>query len=462
MRAEVRDDIIKLETFVAIKFKYEKYIDILHEAGGYCFLSQFAYHYGNTEGRYIAKQLEDTGLIKTKAISNYKYCYLTDAAIKYLKLKDNEEDYSEKSKNEINVKRLSIIPSDKVLFASAIKFALMHKYKFIGKKHYEKNLVKAFSELYKCNETKVPELKDDIAKLKEELNNEVIYAKKIVQDHINPLFQIYNGDTKEEYKNIKNKIDELESLINEKNKSFLPKNLKKEEDEIKDLKIRLAELGVIKNFKESLIKQSNDLKTKINTKNEYIEEKKKELKLLNIEMTEKAVKVREAVKRVVSYYDKSKIIFTLSIKSLALNMLIIDTGTLKNPYGYIDVLNKFSSETGTKNLSKNFFIASHSKKRAEKLKEDLNKILIEKKNKLKKAEDYERKINMSNYTPEFYKNAQSFINRIPDFTITILDYAHYMESYKETVSSKIGYIKPKDKDRFEEIKNNLKMKSNFK
>jgi hypothetical protein len=211
-----------------------------------------------------------------------------------------------------------------------------------------------------------------------------------------------------------------------------------------------------------LIKQSNDLKTKINTKNEYIEEKKKELKLLNIEMTEKAVKVREAVKRVVSYYDKSKIIFTLSIKSLALNMLIIDTGTLKNPYGYIDVLNKFSSETGTKNLSKNFFIASHSKKRAEKLKEDLNKILIEKKNKLKKAEDYERKINMSNYTPEFYKNAQSFINRIPDFTITILDYAHYMESYKETVSSKIGYIKPKDKDRFEEIKNNLKMKSNFK
>lgn len=461
MRAEVRDDIIKLETFVAIKFKYEEYIEMIHEAGGYCFLNQFTYHYDNNEGRYIAKQLEDAGLIKTKAISNYKYCYLTDVAVKYLKLKDSEKDYSEISKSQINVKRVNVTPSDKVLFASAIKFALIRRYKFVGKKYYEEKLVKAFSALYKCDKTKASKLKDDIEFLKEELKNEVIYAKRIFQDHIKPLFEIYKEDTHEEYKSIKNKIATLESFIDEKNKSFLYKNLKKEDDELKVLYLKLAKLDVINKFKERLVKQKNDLETKIKTKNEYIKLQEKELERLNIDISEKNVKVRYAVKKAVSYYDKSKIIFTLNPKDLTLKMIIIDTGTLKNPYGYIDILNKFSNETGIENLNKEIFIASYSKKRSEKFEEDINKILIEKKNKLNKIVDYKSKINMSNYTPEFYKNAQAFINRIPDFTITIIDAAHYMEPYKDQVSSKIGYIKPKDKDRFEEIKNNLESRSKY-
>lgn len=69
---------------------------------------------------------------------------------KYLKLEDCKKDYSEKSKNEINVKKLIPTPSDKVLFASAIKFTLMHKYKFIVKKYYEEKLIKSFNMFYKC------------------------------------------------------------------------------------------------------------------------------------------------------------------------------------------------------------------------------------------------------------------------------------------------------------------------
>ncbi len=454
MRAEVRDDIIKLETFVAVKFKYEKYIDMLHEAGGYCFLSQFAYHYGNNEGRYIAKQLEEVGLIKTKAVSNYKYCYLTDIAIKYLKLKDIEEDYSNKSKNQINVKRLSVTPSDKVLFASAIKFALIHEYEFIGKKYYEEKLVEAFSEFYECNKERTTELEDKINSLKIEFKKEDIEAKKIFDNHINPLSKIYDGNIEEEYKSIKDKIAELEIFIEEKNKGFF-KNLKKEEDELNKLKIRLAKLEVVKKFKESLLKQKNDLEIKIKNKSDYIQKQEKELERLNIEINQKIFNVGDAVKKAISYYDKSKIIFTLNNEKSTLNMIIIDTGTLKNPYGYIDVLNKFSNETETESLNKKIYIASYSKKRADKLKEQLNKILIEKENKIKKIEDYKRNVDMSKYTPEFYKNAEKFINRVPNFTVKLIEDGHYIEPYKEPVSAKTGYIKPKDKDRFDDIKNRL-------
>ena len=41
MRAIVRDDIIKLESYVDAEFKYKKYIEILNDCGGYCFLDQF-------------------------------------------------------------------------------------------------------------------------------------------------------------------------------------------------------------------------------------------------------------------------------------------------------------------------------------------------------------------------------------------------------------------------------------
>lgn len=459
MIAEVRDDIIKLETFVAIKFKYEKYIDMLNEAGGYCFLSQFTHHYGNNEGRYIAKQLEDAGLIKTKAISNYKYCYLTDVSIRYIKLKDEDDFEDDEYKTRINVKRLSTTPSDRVLFASAIKFALMHRYKFIGKEYFEDKLVRELSELYECNFEELTRTQEDIDEQRKKIYYESQYSQSMVTNYIKPLFNLYNGDTFGEYKIIKDKIIKLEAFIEEKSKGILHiKSLKKEEDKLKELEIKFAQLGVINKFKKSLIKQKNDIEIKIRAKNDYIEKQEQEYRKSCDEVWETSGKIQNALKKAVYYYDKSKIIFMLNAKRLFLSMIIIDAGTLKNPYKYINILNKFSVETETKNLNKRIYIASYSEKRAEMLKGQFNKILIEKENKLKKLRKYNAN-NFSDYTPEFYVNDQKFIDKIPDFTVTVLDDAHYMQSYKDQVSSKIDYIKPKDKDRFEEIKNNLKNKT---
>lgn len=146
MKAMVRDDIIALETFVALRFKYEEYIYKIHECGGYCFLDQFKQHYDN--GRYLAKQLEENGLIKTKSFNNYKYCYLTDASIKYLYYKDDPRDFSEMKKANIPIKKLTPNPSERVLFASALKFALIHKYKLAGKEEYKSFVKKIFSQIY--------------------------------------------------------------------------------------------------------------------------------------------------------------------------------------------------------------------------------------------------------------------------------------------------------------------------
>lgn len=137
MQALIRDDIIALDTFVALKFKYEKYAKILEEAGGYCFIDQFVQYFGgNNKGRYLAQQLEDNGVISTKFFNNYKYCYLTDAAIKYLTYKDDPRDFSKIKKANIPVKKITPNPSEKVLFSSALKFGLMQKYNWIGKKTF--------------------------------------------------------------------------------------------------------------------------------------------------------------------------------------------------------------------------------------------------------------------------------------------------------------------------------------
>lgn len=149
MKAIVRDDIISLETFVALRFKYEQYAEMLNDAGGYCFVDQFVEHFGGkNKGRYLAKQLEDNGIISTKFLNNYKYCYLTDAAIKYLTYKDDPRDFSALKKADIPVKKITPNPSDKVLFSSAMKFALMQKYRWIGKKVFIKIITSEFQSIY--------------------------------------------------------------------------------------------------------------------------------------------------------------------------------------------------------------------------------------------------------------------------------------------------------------------------
>jgi len=128
MKREVRDDIIKLETFVDAEFKYKKQIDIIANCGGYCLVGQFKEHFEKEGGYYLMKKMESAGLITTELFSNsYKYIKLTTSALKYFYYRDDQKDYSDLPKNKIPVpKNMSKPPSEKVIYTSILYFELYH------------------------------------------------------------------------------------------------------------------------------------------------------------------------------------------------------------------------------------------------------------------------------------------------------------------------------------------------
>src|SRR6056297_1893194 len=141
MKAIVRDDIVKLETFVDAEFKYKKYLEILAGCGGMCFIEQFEKHFEDDGGYYLKRKMEKAKLIDTEFFSNYKYIKLTPTAFKYLHYRYDEKDYSDISKSKIPpAKTLPKKPTEKVFYTSMINFELYHKIKkdfFIKDKQVE-------------------------------------------------------------------------------------------------------------------------------------------------------------------------------------------------------------------------------------------------------------------------------------------------------------------------------------
>ena len=120
MKAIVRDDIISLDSFVAAEFKYKYYLELLMKAGNYCFLDQFKTLIKS--GQTIIKGMEENNLIATENLNkNYKYVYLTDTAMKYLYLRDDEK-IIQTLQNRISVKKVNKNPTEKQLLSSAYKF----------------------------------------------------------------------------------------------------------------------------------------------------------------------------------------------------------------------------------------------------------------------------------------------------------------------------------------------------
>ena len=91
MKSIVRDDIISLESFVAAEFKYKYYLETLMKSGNYCFLDQFKRFIKNGQA-FVNGMIEHNLLALENINKNYKYIYLTDTAMKYLYLRDSEED----------------------------------------------------------------------------------------------------------------------------------------------------------------------------------------------------------------------------------------------------------------------------------------------------------------------------------------------------------------------------------
>lgn len=153
MKAMVRDDIISLDAFVKARFKYEKYIQMIDDAGGYCFINQFVQHFGGeSKGRHLIEQLVTNGFIQVKSMNNFKYCYLTTVSLKYLKYKDDPRDFSDIDKNYIYIKKVTQDPSEKVLLSSAIKFAIMQENELIGKTKYIEYISNVFKNICTNNE----------------------------------------------------------------------------------------------------------------------------------------------------------------------------------------------------------------------------------------------------------------------------------------------------------------------
>lgn len=348
MKAMVRDDIIALETFVALRFKYEKYIEMIYDCGGYCFVDQLVRYFGGeNKGRYLAEQLEENGLIKTKFFNNYKYCYLTDASIKYVKYKDDPRDFSKMKKANIPVKKINPNPTDKVLFSSALKFDLIQTSKVLGKRAFIDNCKKVFSVLY----------------------------------------------------NKEQKKDEL---------------------------------------------------------------------------------IKTAIEKTINYYDKAKVIFFSNPDDISLRMIILDTGTKKSGKNYIDLLNKYLQDINIE--FKQIFITpfTYSEKEFDAIFKELSKKYYERENLIKNLKERyditptkipdrplsesdrvmyqqiesKRQLNVLAFNGELKQ-----INKlIPPFKIGKLRLPVYMEHYKDRIALNTNYIKSKDIDRFEALREKFKNK----
>jgi hypothetical protein len=224
VKAEVRDDIIKLETYVDAEFKYRKYIDIIANCGGYCLVGQFKEHFEKDGGYYLLKKMESAGLISTELFSNsYKYIKLSTAALKYFYYRDHEKDYSDLPKNRIPVpKNISKPPSEKVIYTSILFFELYHTRKN-GIIYLKNNHIQHLENKLKKNYfiEKIKKLKKEI----EEYNLSIKIYKKVkdkykiysvIDENINKEIKImenYKDSAKKEIASLEKEIEYVDQLI---------------------------------------------------------------------------------------------------------------------------------------------------------------------------------------------------------------------------------------------------------
>ncbi len=131
----IRDDVIKLESFVAASFKYDEELTRLQETGGYCFMLQLKSRYGESKAKRIIEDMQEHKLLDTQSYSNSKYVYLTQNALKYLANKNNTSE-------RINQKRKNIEknPVEKVIIAAVIKYEIQEDLPVVRRYEYIETL----------------------------------------------------------------------------------------------------------------------------------------------------------------------------------------------------------------------------------------------------------------------------------------------------------------------------------
>lgn len=462
MKAIVRDDIISLDSFVAAEFKYKYYLELLMKAGNYCFLDQFKTLIKS--GQTIIKGMEENNLVATENLNkNYKYVYLTDTAMKYLYLRDDEKDYSDVTKNRISVKKVNKNPTEKQLLSSAYKFHLLA----VGEDLISKDsLIESFINIifgryYKEYNIEKTNRDNEIRALFKEIQD-IEREKSKFESYIskfNKKAGTFNSvKENEEYTQLNSKCKSIKKDIHEISQTTFKKGKKELELQLEKYELLRDEANRRLSIKENsinILKEIvNEFKLEISDKQQKLDNLlKEEEKESNLAAYTILPKVDEVMKVFKSLYDISKII--IRIKDNNLEFIILDTGNFKTAYGYIKQINKIK-ELNLEFKEIKIIIYSYAEHRAQNLYNEFIKARNEKIRAQKTMHDFNSKTNNASKKPDFYIAARKIFDNTPDFEIEIKDDFFYMKKYMEFISGSTKSIKRKDKKAIDDLAERLK------
>lgn len=472
MRALVRDDIISLDSFVQAKFKFEKYLILLKDAGNYCFLDQFKRLF--QKGDSIAKNMEEYNLIKTETLNNnYKYIYLTDTAMKYIILKDDAKNYDEVVKNKISVMKVNKYPTEKVLMSSALKFQLLANDISENRMFIKVNLINNVREsfykqnLFVNNKIKIFEVEKEIEAINLGKGKACITQTntiQLLQDILSISFMQQENLCKVEIDKC-NELKELEeeflnlSILDIKRKKEIPKR-------IIVLKYELEKTKVCIELKNKVNEQIKKAKIPLNFIDEKLNTLKKQIVVLNKEQI-KANAIEEQFtkleSKILNMFDKSKIVAYFIGDELQFK--ILDTGNTKTAFGYLKMISELKKFYTFDKVS--ISIISYSLTRSKNLINEFNDTQIQKNKALKTMINYETSVRVTRksrkswkYTPDFYLSAETIYCNTPEVNKISYDESTIaLEIYKKNLSMSQNYIRNKDKKAIENLKEIFKEKS---
>lgn len=420
MKATVRDDIIGLDSYVDAEFKYKKYIEILYECGGYCFLEQFERHWKKDGGKYLAKKMEKAKLLKSDYYSNYKYLRLADNALKYLKYRNDERNFTDVPKNKIAIQKLKKNPSEKVLFTSAMYFELTQFKDIEGNIFLKKNKqIERLRNTFTLDNTPlIQEKEKHLENLKIKLDQYNFSIDKFADMYANA-------------KGIKDILKEIKGTETSKkdqlqNKKNLFKNY---DDEIRDIENQLEAMKKITTQVEKNDRIMQYYAIKIKELEKEIKRTKETIKKLKQEQEIKDKDVEEKVQRLIMLRDISKCVCILS-KPNGKNRLMFFSVFPNNPKSnYIELVKEAIKIFDNVKIDELYF---H---------------LISIKDVTKKVEDIFGKV--KNYMKIKHDKVE---------VITKYDKLTKLKKYSDQVTDKISYIKEDDIATFEKLREKLKSK----
>ena len=468
MKAIIRDDIIALESFVAAEFKYKYYLETLMKSGNYCFLDQFKRFIKN--GQAIVNGMIEHNLLALENINkNYKYIYLTDTAMKYLYLRDSEEDFSDVKKNRISVKKVDKNPTEKQLLSSAYKFHLLiHGEDLIDKESIlnsiedmifiknHKGNKSVYEKWINSRKKEIEEYKDTIEQITERewaLTDYVVLINN-GSNLLNP------SEDLKKYKGLESKIKEIESQIQEKSQKLLKGGLKELNVELEYLNKLKDEAYNLYSLKNKSLENVEEIRSNFQNLIKEEEKKLKEVQdkfnSINDSVQNKTIPEVEKIQKVFeNLYNISKVI--ARIKDNALEFIILDTGNFKTAFGYLKQINSI------KELNLNFkkvkiIIYSYAEHRAFNLYNEFIKAKDEKEKAINTMKAFNKKTENAKKKPDFYVAAKKVFDNTPDFDVEYKDTFFYMKGYMSVISSGNKSIKRKDKEAIDNLIEKLKNK----